>query len=83
MSTAIDQRQPIATAHLKSQIASLLDTLPNPKLAVVFDFVQFLAERELQTAWLNAQSKSAAYQEWLDSSNDIYDELYADALPTR
>jgi hypothetical protein len=45
--------------------------------------LQFLAERELQMARLNAQSQSAAYRQWLGSDNDIYDEVFADAVPTR
>jgi len=65
--------------QLKRQITSLLDTLPEPKLAVVFDLVQFLTERDLQAAWMSAQSQSAAYQEWIGSNNDIYDEVFADA----
>jgi hypothetical protein len=69
------------TVQLKRQITSLLDALPEPKLAVIFDFVQFLAERDLQAAWLSAQSQSAAYQEWAGSDNDIYDEVFADAYP--
>lgn len=56
-------------------ISFILDTLPEPKLAVVLDFVQFLAEREQHVAWLNAQSQSTAYQEWVGSDNDIYDKL--------
>ena len=65
-------------AQLKRQITSLLDNLPDTKLTVVFDFVQFLAERELQVDWMNAQSQSEAYQDWTSSENDVYDELFAD-----
>jgi exoribonuclease R len=73
----------MSAVQLKGQITTLLNTLPAPKLATVFDFVQFLTERELQTAWMSAQSQSAAYQEWLGSDNDVYDEVFADAVPTR
>jgi len=73
----------MSTTQLKYQITSFLDTLPEPKLAVAFDFVQFLAERESQAAWMNAQSQSASYQEWVGSDNDIYDEVFADANPAR
>lgn len=69
--------------ELKRQVASLLDTLPETKLAVVFDFVQFLTEQERQINWMNAQRQSAAYQEWAGSDNDIYDEIFADAHPAR
>lgn len=69
------------TLELKRQVASLLDTLSEAKLAVIVDFVQFLAEQERQTDWLNAQRQSAAYQEWVGSDNDIYDEVFADVNP--
>ena len=69
--------------QMKYQITTLLDALPEPKLAAVFDFAQFLAERELQAGWLNAQSQSAVYQEWVSRDNDIYDEVFADADPAR
>jgi hypothetical protein len=61
----------MTATQLKDKITSLLDALPEAKLAVAFDFVQFLAERELQMAWLNAQSQSAAYQQWLGSDIDF------------
>jgi len=46
----------MTVTQLKYQITTLLDALPEPKLAVVFDLAQFLAERELQASWINAQS---------------------------
>jgi len=73
----------MTVTQLKYQITTLLDALPEPKLAVVFDLAQFLAERELQASWINAQSQSAAYQEWVGGANDIYDEVFADVHPTR
>jgi hypothetical protein len=45
--------------------------------------VHFLAERESQTAWMNAQSQATVYQEWVGSDNDIYDEVFGDVYPTR
>ncbi|MBU0491922.1 MAG: hypothetical protein KKA73_13550 [Chloroflexi bacterium] len=83
MPTAARTQLQTTTVQLKDQIAALLDTLPAHTLTTVFDFVQFLAEREQQIAWMNAQSQSAAYQEWLGNDNDIYDEVFADAIPTR
>jgi len=69
------------TVELKHQVVSLLDTLSEAKLAVIFDFVQFLAEQGQEVDWMNAQSQSAAYQEWVGSDNDIYDEVFADVHP--
>ena len=73
----------MSALQLKSEITRLLDRLPETKLAVVFDLVQFLAERELQAEWRNAQSHSLAYQQWGSSENDIYDEVFAGADGTR
>jgi hypothetical protein len=69
----------MTTVQLRKEITSMIRVLPEPKLVVVFDFIQFLAERDQQAAWLNAQSQSALYKEWVGSDNDIYDEVFADA----
>lgn len=71
------------TTRLRHEIMSLLDILPESRLAVVFDLVHFLTERESQIAWMNAQSQATAYQEWVGSNNDIYDEVFGDVYPTR
>jgi hypothetical protein len=73
----------MSATQLKRRLTTLLDTLPEPKLAVVYDFAQFLAEREWRSGWMNAQSQSTAYQEWVGEDNDIYDEAFANADPTR
>ncbi|MBI5650254.1 MAG: hypothetical protein HZC40_07400 [Chloroflexi bacterium] len=72
----------IAT-QTKHQLVTLIDALPEPKLAVVLDLVQYLLERDLQAGWMNAQTQSTVYREWVGSDNDIYDEVFADANPTR
>ena len=54
----------MTTARLQQEITALFPMLPEPELAVMFDFVRFLVEREPQTAWFNAQSQSLVYQEW-------------------
>lgn len=68
----------MTAARLQQEITSLIPMLPEPKLTIVFDLVRSLVEREPQTAWLNAQSQSRAYQEWIGPDNDIYDEVFAD-----
>lgn len=67
---------------MRQEIDQLLDTLPDPKLAVVLDFVKYIAERETQAGWLTAQTQAGAYQEWTSEENDIYDEVFADVDPT-
>lgn len=68
----------MTVTRLQQEIASLIPMLPEPKLTVVFDFVRFLVACEPQTAWLNAQIESRAYQEWIGPDNDIYDQVFAD-----
>lgn len=64
--------------QLKQQVTSLLNILPESKLVVVYELAQFLIEREHQSDWMNAQSQSVAYQEWVSRDNDIYDEVFGD-----
>lgn len=52
--------------------------MPCQPSAFVVYYVQFLAERDLQAAWISAQSQAVAYQEWIGSDNGIYDEVFAD-----
>ena len=73
----------MTTTELKAELTSLLDVLPETKLALIYDLAQFLAEREFQAGWMNAQSQSVAYREWVSSANDIYDELFDGAVSTR
>jgi len=73
----------MAVTQVKYQLTSLLDALPESKLAVVLDLVQFLLERDLQAGWANAQNQSAIYREWVGGDNDVYDEVFGDADSTR
>ncbi|MEW5985572.1 MAG: hypothetical protein AB1791_02965 [Chloroflexota bacterium] len=63
--------------EMKQEITRLVDTLPEPKLALIFDFLHFLSERETATDWLWMESQSAAYQEWVGEENDVYDRVFA------
>jgi hypothetical protein len=68
----------MTVAQLQQEITALLPNLPELKLAAVSEFVRFLVACEPQTAWLNAQSQSRTYQEWVGPDNDIYDQVFAD-----
>ena len=71
----------MTAVEMKKQIYNLVDTLSIPQLILVYEFVQFVAQRE-NTPWMDAQLRSSAYQEWVGSENDIYDEVFADVVPT-
>ena len=73
----------LSSHQLKDKLATLVDTLPEPKVRAVLDFAQFLAEREVHAAWMSAQNQSTAYREWVSSENDVYDEAFADDVSTR
>jgi len=68
----------MTTLEMKNQITSLLDSLTDPKLAVILDFTQYLADRDTISDWLTTQMQSKAYQEWTSEENDIYDEVFTD-----
>ena len=65
------------------QINEKLKQLPTDKLVVVFDFISYLLERESALELLQMQAESSGYREWLNTENDIYDEVFQDELPTR
>ncbi len=73
----------MSVAEMKREVIGLLDRMPQAKVATVYDFVQFLTEREDQKNWALAQEQSAAYRDWLGADNDVYDEVFADAAETR
>lgn len=54
-------------------------------LDILFALTDLLGEGKDEPSldWLNAQSQSAAYQEWLSDDNSIYDELFSDVDPKR
>jgi hypothetical protein len=66
----------IPDAKLRSEVAREVAALKSTKkFGLVFEEhipeqVQFLAERDLQAAWISAQSQSVAYQEWVGRDND-------------
>ncbi len=63
--------------EMKHQIHTLVDSLPEIKVALVFDFLQFITQRETAVELLWMQMQSDAYREWLGGENDIYDKVFA------
>lgn len=46
-------------------------------MALVFDFLQFVMQREVAAELLSMQMQSDAYREWLGQENDVYDQVFA------
>lgn len=73
----------MSTIEIKQKLEEIIDTLPKSKLEVILDFASYLKEREQTEDFLRMQMTSKAYQEWLNSENDIYDEVFSDEAKKR
>lgn len=68
------------TTQLKQQFDEIIEFLPETKIKAIFDFACYLRDKEINDALLQMQMTSEAYQEWLSSENDIYDEIFKNEL---
>lgn len=67
----------------KQRIQEMTEEFSKTKLKVVFDFVQYLRDKEEAETFLKMQKtqmKSKSYQEWASVKNDIYDKLFKDEI---
>lgn len=64
--------------EFQQKFETIIRILPDVKLNAVMDFANYLIEREEAAEFLKIQTNSKAYQEWLGSENDIYDDLFKD-----
>jgi len=62
----------------KQALEEIVSVLSESKLKEVIDFASFLRDREDKEELLRMQIRSKAYQDWLSSENDIYDEVFKD-----
>jgi hypothetical protein len=68
------------THPLRKKAEELLKQLPEKKLNVAFDFLNYLNERGEAEDILKLQMTSRGYQEWLGDENDIYDKVFGGAV---
>ena len=68
------------TAQLRQQFDEIIEFLPETKINEILDFARYLREKEIADGFQQMQMSSEAYQEWLSSENDIYDEVFKDEL---
>ena len=64
----------------KDRLVEIIDSLPSSKLEVVLDFATYLKERANSEDFTWMQINSNAYDEWLGSENDVYDQVFHDEL---
>ena len=68
------------TAEVRQCLVEIIDSIPDDKLEVLLDFASYLKEKGQAEDFLSMQRGSKAYQDWLSSENDIYDEVFKDEL---
>lgn len=67
--------------NTRQKLELIIDQLNNEQLLyTLLDFAVLLKSKEKATV---PMIQSQAYEEWLSSENDIYDELFTDELSTR
>jgi hypothetical protein len=66
--------------NIRQKLEHVLGHLNDEQLSTLLDFAVFLKSKEQSTIPI---VESQAYEQWLSSENDIYDELFADELSTR
>lgn len=66
--------------NAKQQLEEIINSLPEGKLEEVIDFACFLRAREEAEEQLRMQMNSYAYKDWMNSENNIYDEVFKDEV---
>ncbi|BDA68798.1 hypothetical protein RIVM261_017890 [Rivularia sp. IAM M-261] len=66
--------------NTRQKLELIIDQLNDEQLSTLLDFAVLLKSKEKTTV---PMIQSQAYEEWLSSENDIYDELFSDELSTR
>lgn len=66
--------------NTRQKLELIMDELNDEQLSILLDYVVLLKSKEKTIV---PMIQSQAYEEWLSSENDIYDELFADEFSTR
>lgn len=70
----------MSISDIRQQLEEILETLPENKLEAVLDFASYIKEAEQIEDFLKMQMGSSAYEDWLSSENDVYDEVFKNEL---
>ena len=70
---------------LKRKLNVLINELPETKLQILYELACFFQSRRSRESqdFFRMQMSSKAYEEWLGSENDIYDEVFGDEIKKR
>ncbi len=61
--------------NIRQKLLTIIEQLPDEKLAILLNLALFLKNGKESVQLMLV---SQAYQDWLSTENDIYDELFAD-----
>ncbi|MGB3266198.1 MAG: hypothetical protein WBA89_19825 [Microcoleus sp.] len=65
--------------NIRQKVLMIIEQLPDEKLAILLNLALFLKSGKKPVP---PMLESQAYQDWLSTENDIYDEIFADELTT-
>ena len=66
--------------NIRQKLLTIIEQLPDEKLATILNLALFLKSGKES---VQPMLVSQAYQDWLSTENDIYDEIFADKLTAR
>ncbi len=66
--------------NIRQKLEHVLEHLNDEQLSTLLAFAVFLKSKEKATT---PMVESQAYEQWLSTENNIYDELFADEFSTR
>ncbi len=66
--------------NIRQKLLIIIEQLPDEKLATILNLALVLKSGK---ASVQPVLESQAYQDWLSTENDIYDEIFADELTAR
>lgn len=64
----------------RQELLALIEQLSETQMSKLLDVALYLKSQDQNRASL---PESKAYQSWVSSENDLYDELFADAVAAR
>ena len=66
--------------NIREKMINLVEQMPEEQLAILFPLAQSIINNQ---SHIISSETSNAYESWVSTENDIYDEVFADDLATR
>jgi mevalonate pyrophosphate decarboxylase len=66
--------------NIREKMINLVEQMPEEQLAILFPVAQSITSNH---SHIISSETSNAYESWVSTENDIYDEVFADDLATR